>query len=376
MTMTSIIINNYNYGSYVGDAIDSALRQTRADTEVVVVDDGSTDNSRDVIDSYRSQVTIVHKDNGGQASAFNAGLQASKGDVIVFLDADDMLLPEAVENAIIQFGNEATVKVHWPLWVIDGQGRRTGRKRPASALPAGDLRAAAVSQGPATMLSSPTSGNAWRRDFLLRFGPIPEDLYRICADKYLIECAFFAGSVARVDEPQGLYREHGGNRQRGARGAERLQRELRLYDHYASVLRRHVESQNQCVDYDTWLANSWWHQQALALEELEQATSGSGSIVLIDDDRFEGAPVGTRTVSTFNGKGRPESSTEAVACVKQHLERGTRWLAIAWPGFWWLDHYEGLASYLRSTHQCILHNERIVVFDLRANEGNTEGDTR
>jgi glycosyltransferase involved in cell wall biosynthesis len=376
MTMTSsIIINNHNYGQYVGDAIDSALQQTCVN-EVVVVDDGSTDDSRDVIDAYRSQVRIVHKDNGGQASAFNAGLQASKGDVIIFLDADDMLLPEAVENANSRLGNEATVKVHWPLWVVDAQGRRTGRKRPAGALPAGDLRAAALRQGPATMLSSPTSGNAWRRDFLLRFGPVPEDLYRICADKYLVECAFFAGNVARIEEPQGLYRKHGDNRQRGAGGAERLQRELRLYDHYASVLRNHAESQNLRVDFDAWLANSWWHQQARALEELELATEGSGNIVLIDDDRFEGAPIGTRTASAFNGEGRPASTEEAITCVKRHRERGASWLAIAWPGFWWLEHYDGFARYLRNTHTCVLNNERIVVFDLRENESNAGGNTR
>src|SRR4051812_16040279 len=92
----SIIINNYNYGHFLRDAIDSALAQTYPCTEVIVVDDGSTDDSREVIAGYGQRVTAVFKENGGQASAFNAGFAASRGEVVVFLDADDTLLPNAM----------------------------------------------------------------------------------------------------------------------------------------------------------------------------------------------------------------------------------------------------------------------------------------
>ncbi len=86
--LASIIVNNYNYGRFLAEAIESALSQTYANTEVIVVDDGSTDNSRDIIASYKDQIIPVLKENGGQASAFNAGFQASSGEVIFFLDAD------------------------------------------------------------------------------------------------------------------------------------------------------------------------------------------------------------------------------------------------------------------------------------------------
>src|SRR5436853_3004216 len=78
----SIIINNYNYGRFLRDAIDSALGQGYPNTEVVVVDDGSSDDSRDIIASYGNRIIPVLKVNGGQASAFNAGFEASGGDVI------------------------------------------------------------------------------------------------------------------------------------------------------------------------------------------------------------------------------------------------------------------------------------------------------
>src|SRR6516165_1862808 len=89
----TIIINNYNYGRFLAAAIESALNQTYVNTEIVVVDDGSTDDSRQVIVGYGDRVRPVLKANGGQASAFNAGFAASTGDVICMLDADDLFYP-------------------------------------------------------------------------------------------------------------------------------------------------------------------------------------------------------------------------------------------------------------------------------------------
>lgn len=92
--LVSIIINNYNYGRYLTQAIDSALNQTYDNTEVIVVDDGSTDDSAASIKEYGDRIIAVLKENGGQASAMNAGFAASSGQVICLLDADDLFLPE------------------------------------------------------------------------------------------------------------------------------------------------------------------------------------------------------------------------------------------------------------------------------------------
>jgi glycosyltransferase involved in cell wall biosynthesis len=75
--LVSILITSYNYGRYLGNAIDSALNQTFRNIEVVVVDDGSEDNSLDVIKSYGGRIVSVVKQNGGQGSAFNAGFAFS-----------------------------------------------------------------------------------------------------------------------------------------------------------------------------------------------------------------------------------------------------------------------------------------------------------
>src|SRR5579864_5011090 len=86
--LISVLINNHNYGRYLKAAIDSALDQTYPAVEIVVVDDGSTDNSRELIAAYGGRVIPVLQANGGQGSAFNAGVAASRGDILCFLDAD------------------------------------------------------------------------------------------------------------------------------------------------------------------------------------------------------------------------------------------------------------------------------------------------
>src|SRR5262245_22188560 len=118
-TLVSVVINNHNYARFLSAAIDSALDQTHARTEVIVVDDGSTDHSRQVIADYGDRITPLIKANSGQASAFNAGFAVSRGGVVIFLDADDALLPTAAEAALLRFDDDRVSKVHWPLWIIN-----------------------------------------------------------------------------------------------------------------------------------------------------------------------------------------------------------------------------------------------------------------
>jgi len=103
MPLVSIIINNYNYGHFLREAIESALNQTYPNIEVIVVDDGSTDNSREIIAEYEDRIIPVLKENGGQASAFNAGFAVSRGEIICFLDSDDVWLPNKVDRVVEVF---------------------------------------------------------------------------------------------------------------------------------------------------------------------------------------------------------------------------------------------------------------------------------
>ncbi|MEO7095692.1 MAG: glycosyltransferase [Polyangiales bacterium] len=96
--LVSIIIANWNYGRFLGEAIESALRQTHPNVEVTVVDDGSTDDSVAVASRY--PVQLVEQEHLGVSQARNRGVAASQGQLLVFLDADDILEPTFVERCL------------------------------------------------------------------------------------------------------------------------------------------------------------------------------------------------------------------------------------------------------------------------------------
>jgi len=212
--LLSIIINNYNYGRFLGAAIESALSQTYTDTEVVVVDDGSDDESRAIIERYGAQVVAVFKDNGGQASALNAGFERCRGDIVIFLDADDVVLPDIGARVVATYAAQPNCgKVEYRMYVIDAAGRPTGGLKPAEYLarPSGDLRRMEL-RSPFEILWMSTSANAFSRRVLGEILPVPEKGYPVCgADWYLAHVSPFFGPVVFLDAIGASYRVHGSN---------------------------------------------------------------------------------------------------------------------------------------------------------------------
>ncbi|MBE9209866.1 glycosyltransferase [Nostoc sp. LEGE 06077] len=98
--LVSIVIGNYNYDRFINQAIDSALNQTYTNIEIIVVDDGSQDNSREIIKGYGDKIIPIFKENGGQPSVYNIAFAISKGEIICFLDSDDIFLPNKVEEIV------------------------------------------------------------------------------------------------------------------------------------------------------------------------------------------------------------------------------------------------------------------------------------
>ena len=204
----SIIVNCFNYERYVEVAIRSALNQTYEGVEVVVVDDGSTDSSRNVIDAIEGEFTKIYKENGGQASALNAGFKASNGKIVCFLDADDFLYPEAAAR-VLENWNEETTRAFSCLDIVNKNGEQVGKRIPRSSrlLPSGKLREIQIKRG---VPCPPTSGNWFARNLLSQILPIPEK-YRISADGYLFAKAPFYGQTSKILKPLGAYRVHGNN---------------------------------------------------------------------------------------------------------------------------------------------------------------------
>ena len=212
--VVDIVINNHNYGAYLGDAIESACRQTHGKVNVVVVDDGSSDDSRAILAEQSDRVAVVLKENGGQASALNAGMERCEGDVVVFLDADDALHPEAAARVAAAFAADDTVsKVQYRMDVIDAAGRASGEIKPPLhlPLPSGDLERVELAY-PFDLVWLATSGNAFRAEAVRRILPIPEDSYPVCgADWYLVHLTTLLGRVVSLDAVSASYRVHGAN---------------------------------------------------------------------------------------------------------------------------------------------------------------------
>lgn len=200
----SILICSYNYEHFVGQTIASALAQRWPDTEVIVVDDGSSDGSWAVIESFGSQIKAIRQPNGGQGAAYNAGLRASRGDWVIWLDCDDLLDADCIAQctALMTAG---TNKVAFPLRVIDAHGRETGNVIPYT-MHQGDVRGTLRRFG--HYGGPPGSGNLYRRSAVERFFPLDESVWRICADTVPFVVSAALGRVAAAAVPLGSYRVH------------------------------------------------------------------------------------------------------------------------------------------------------------------------
>jgi glycosyltransferase involved in cell wall biosynthesis len=207
--VVSVVVNNYNYERFLPRAIESALAQSYSRVEVLVVDDGSTDGSREIITGFGERVAAVFKENGGQGSAFNEGLARSTGDIVIFLDSDDYLEPEAVA-AVVESWSPGLAKVQYRLAVVDGEGKRIGEYPPPDVpLASGDVVPLLLRSGHYS--TAVTSGNAYTRAALERVFPVPAAEFRYSADGYVNAAVPFHGEVYALERVLGAYRVHEGN---------------------------------------------------------------------------------------------------------------------------------------------------------------------
>lgn len=202
----SIVVTCYNYGHFLGACLASLTEQTRPADQIIVVDDGSTDNSRAIARAWTEDLTLIEQENGGQASAFNAGFACATGDVVLFLDADDTLARDALE-LISHAWHDGLSAINFRLNLIDAAGRPSGSY---AAEPAdGDKRPELLAYGDFEFM--PTSGNAFNRLLIAPAFPLPVARWRVSADTVLVRVAALAGPMRQLPFALGNYRAHGGN---------------------------------------------------------------------------------------------------------------------------------------------------------------------
>jgi len=204
----SVLVNNYNYGRYLARSLTSALEQDfpAEEFEVIAVDDGSTDDSRDVIARFAPRVRpLFLSKNGGQAAAFNAGLEAARGEVVCFLDADDWWAKNKLSRVMEAFDRKPEVGfVQHPCHEVAAEG-----EEPPVAFPDFPEQHTAEDFLSGRAVCVGTTGMSFRLSALRPLLPVPNDL-RICADGYLFYCILGA-PVGYVAEGLGYRRFHGTN---------------------------------------------------------------------------------------------------------------------------------------------------------------------
>ena len=205
----SVLINNFNYARYLDAAIESALGQDFPDFEVVVVDDGSTDNSRELIARYGARIVPVLKANGGQASSFNAGFAASTGDVVFLLDADDAFLPGKLRR-VADLYNSRDID-----WCFDRVTTEEGSAAPLELVVTPFDKREQLRRGAFPSLPVPTSGLSFRREALAKILPMPEAADVVLSDNFLKFAAAYLGRGVVVETPLTFQRLHATNRYTG-----------------------------------------------------------------------------------------------------------------------------------------------------------------
>lgn len=218
-TRFSVIVNNYNYEAYIGEALASVAAQTCRDYEFILVDDGSSDRSLDAVRRH-PEVTVIRTGRLNQARACLEAVRFSRGDYVYFLDADDVAEPRLLETVAGALQGEPA-KVQFQLSLIDSAGEPAGEPFPAfpEDYDSAAMREAVEAHG--MYVTPQTSGNVFSR----RVFDLVDDVdYERAIDGITLLVVPFLGEVRSIATPLARYRLHGANRSR-AMSPERFRTE-------------------------------------------------------------------------------------------------------------------------------------------------------
>jgi glycosyltransferase involved in cell wall biosynthesis len=225
--LVTVVIDTYNYGEYIEAAVESVLAQDYPleKVEIVVVDDGSTDDTEERLQKFAGRINHLRKPNGGQASAFNFGFEHANGEIIALLDADDVWLPKKLKRICETFESnpEAGMVYHRvSLWKEAEDDSVDSYFVPVSGR---------IPESRKDLLRYPMVGTsclAFRREALAGLLPLPEVLHSQ-ADAYLTALIISVAPVVALPEFLARYRLHGANLyQLNAEAADSKQIENRM----------------------------------------------------------------------------------------------------------------------------------------------------
>ena len=200
----SVIIPNYNYAQYVGAAIESVLNQTYTDIEIVVVNNGSTDNSLEVLSRYSAKICLVDQENLGQSGARRSGLRQATGDYVAFLDADDTWNSEKIEKQLSLFTSKVELVYSGINLFSESSQRIVGVEIPTFR---GSCSAAFIDHPGVSIVLSGESTCIFTRSLLNKVGGFDPELNSAAGWDFFRRCSKFS-EFDFVPEPLTNYRLH------------------------------------------------------------------------------------------------------------------------------------------------------------------------
>jgi glycosyltransferase involved in cell wall biosynthesis len=244
-SFVSVLIDTHNHERFIEQAIVSVLEQDfpAAEREIIVIDDGSTDSTPEIVKKFEPRVRLLRKENGGQASAFNASIPQCKGEIVAFLDGDDWWASGKLRAVAEALASDTTIG-------LVGHGI-------TEVFPDGSQHVQLLKEGPRFRVDSETGARAFRlrksflgtsrmtmrADLLRQIGSVPEAL-TIEADEYLFTLAAFLSGAQILRESLTFYRLHRGNAFQVADGnKEALRRKQRVLEALAKSLTAKLEEQ-------------------------------------------------------------------------------------------------------------------------------------
>jgi glycosyltransferase involved in cell wall biosynthesis len=210
--MVTVLVDTYNHERFIEDALVSVVEQDfpASEMEILVVDDGSTDGTPEIVRKFAPRVRLLRKANGGQASAFNFGIPEARGEIVAFLDGDDWWTRNKLACVLEAMASDPEVGIvgHGIVIVQRDGSRQSEALREGFRFRADTMEGAKLFRRRGAFLG--TSRMTIRRDLLRKIGPVPESI-RVQADEYLFTLAAVLAYARILEQALTFYRLHESN---------------------------------------------------------------------------------------------------------------------------------------------------------------------
>jgi glycosyltransferase involved in cell wall biosynthesis len=208
----TVLVDTYNHERFIEEALVSVLEQDfpADEMQVLVVDDGSTDRTPEIVRKFEPRVRVLRKSNGGQASAFNFGIPQARGEIVAFLDGDDWWARHKLTRVVEVMAADPSVGIvgHGIIIVHRDGSQQSETLRDGFRFRANTVEGARLLRRRGSFLG--TSRMTIRRQILERIGPVPEGI-RVQADEYLSTLAAALGGAQILEDALTFYRLHDSN---------------------------------------------------------------------------------------------------------------------------------------------------------------------